>query len=65
MSAVEKIFPCPPAPPLAPAVGGTQTIETIGVEVLEESLGTVEDGPKTPANGNDVIPFASTLRRIG
>ena len=65
MSAVEKIFPCPPAPPLAPAVEATQIIETVGIEVLDVSLGTLDDGPKTPANGNHVIPFASTLRRVG
>jgi hypothetical protein len=65
MSAVETIFPGLPAPPPEPIVEATQIIETVGVEVLEESLGNVEDGPKTPANGNDVIPFASTLRRVG
>jgi hypothetical protein len=65
MSAVETIFPCPPAPAPAPEIEATQVIETVGVEVLDDSLGNVEDGPKTPANGNDVIPFASTLRRVG
>jgi hypothetical protein len=65
MSAVETIFPSVPAPSPEHVVEATQIIETVGVEVLEESLGNVEDGLKTPANANDVIPFASTLRRVG
>jgi hypothetical protein len=40
-------------------------IETVGVEVLEETLGNVDDVPTRPASGNAVIPFASTLRRVG
>jgi hypothetical protein len=65
MSPTPTIFPPPPAPPATPAVEVTQIVETVGVEVLEESLDNAEDGPKAPANGNDVIPFASTLRRVG
>ena len=65
MSAVKTIFPCSPAPAPAPLVEATQVIETVGVEVLEETLGNVDDVPTRPANGNDVIPFASTLRRVG
>jgi hypothetical protein len=65
MSPTPTIFPSPPAPAPAPAVEATQIVETLGIEVLEESLDDVEDAPKAPANGNDVIPFASTLRRVG
>jgi hypothetical protein len=65
MSAVRTISPCSPAPAPVPVVEATQVIETVGVEVLEQALGNVDDVPKGPANGNDVIPFTSTLRRVG
>ena len=64
MIAVRTIFPSPPAPTPAPEIEATEVIETVGVEVLEVPSGNVEDGPQKPANGNDVIPFASTLRRV-
>ena len=65
MSAVETIFQRVPTPQPEPAVEATQIIETVGVEVLEDSSGPVRENPKAPANSNDVIPFASTLPRVG
>jgi|GEM_PF-4161563 len=65
MSAVEPIFPCVPTQPTAPVVPTTQVIETVGVEVLESTPDAVLDDLKKTAHANDVIPFASTLRRVG
>ena len=65
MSAAETIFPREPALPTKPVADVIQTIETVGVEVLDDSPAQPADPLKTPANRNDVIPFASTLRRVG
>jgi hypothetical protein len=75
MSAVEPIFPCVPAPFEAPVVEtpvaetpvaeATQVIETVGVEVLENTPDAALDDLKKTAHANDVIPFASTLKRVG
>jgi hypothetical protein len=65
MSVVEPIFPCVPAPPETPVVEATQVIETVGVEVLENTPDTILEDLKKTAHANDVIPFASTLPRVG
>ena len=65
MSAVEPIFPCVPAPSEMPVVEATQVIETVGVEVLENTPDTILEDLKETAHANDVIPFASTLPRVG
>ena len=65
MSAVEPIFPCVPTPPEPPEVEATRVIETVGVEVLENTPDAVLNHLKKTAHANDVIPFASTLRRVG
>jgi hypothetical protein len=65
MSAVEPIFPCVPTPPEPPVVEATQVIETVGVEVLESTPAAVLNQLKKTAHANDVIPFASTLPRVG
>lgn len=65
MIAGEAIFPKVPTSLPVLVDGGIQVIETLGVEVLLDSpAGTASDS-KLPANHNDVIPFASTLRRVG
>jgi hypothetical protein len=60
-----------------PVAEATQVIETVGVEVLEKTPDAVlvevlENTPdavlddlKKTAHANDVIPFASTLPRVG
>lgn len=65
MSAVEPIFPCVPTPPATTVVEAPQVIETVGVEVLENAPEAVLDDLKKTAHANDVIPFASTLQRVG
>jgi hypothetical protein len=68
MSAIEPIFPRMPVPPEAPetpVVETTQVIETVGVEVLENTPDAIPDDLKKTAHANDVIPFASTLPRVG
>lgn len=64
MSAAESIFPNLSAEE-TPQVDVKRVIETVGVEVLEESPSAEAEGSKVPANHNDVIPFAETLRRVG
>jgi len=63
MTAFAALFPRGPSPSTKK---DTQKaiIETVGVEVLEVPV-TEEGVHRAPANGNDVIPFASTLRRVG
>ena len=63
MSAVETIFP--EADKTPPAVEPLQVIETVGVEIVEDWQTTHAHAQKTPANANHLIPFASTLRRVG
>lgn len=66
MTAVDAIFPFGPA--LSPTREGQKSIiETVGVEVVEvlEGQAPADVASRAPANGNGVIPFASTLRRIG
>jgi hypothetical protein len=68
MSAVEPIFPCVPVQPEAPETPraeATQVIETVGVEVLENTPDAIPNDLKKTAHANDVIPFASTLPRVG
>jgi hypothetical protein len=65
MSAVESIFSHAPTPPPTTVGDTAQVIDTVGVEVLEDSSQPNSVDLKVPANGNDVIPFASTLRRVG
>lgn len=64
MSAAESIFP-DVAADVAPLVDVKRVIETVGVEVLEESPRPAAEGSEVPANHDDVIPFAGTLRRVG
>jgi hypothetical protein len=65
MSAVEPIFPRVPTPSATPVVEATQVIETIGVEVLENTPYTVLDDQNKTVHANDVIPYASTLQHVG
>lgn len=64
MIAAEAIFPKVPTSVPVVADGAIQVIETEGVEVLLDSP-VPPTSSKLPANHNDVIPFASTLRRVG
>ena len=64
MTAPASIFPNVIATLPARLHHATNVIETVGVEVLNESFAFVSDDSKAPAH-NDVIPFASTLRRVG
>ncbi len=65
MTAAEPIFPSVFAPFPALVVNAPKVIETVGVEVLDDSPASAANDSKTPANHADVIPFASTLRRVG
>jgi hypothetical protein len=58
MSTAASIFVFVPVP----LPDATKVIETVGVEVVDHSPHSVSND--SPANGNGLIPFASTLRRV-
>ena len=65
MSAAESSFPDLSAEVAARLVDVKRVIETVGVELIEASPAPEADRSNIPANHNDVIPFAATLRRVG
>lgn len=62
MSAAESTFPNVSS--VVPTPLAKTIIDTVGVEVLDGAPHAISSDPKVPANGNHVIPFASTLRRV-
>lgn len=63
MTTAASIFVCAPLP----VADATKLIETVGVEVVDQSPHSASNSndSQAPANSNGLIPFASTLRRLG
>jgi hypothetical protein len=65
MSATNVRFPHQSPPLETVVVEVIEVIETEGVEILQGTSPAIGGPWKSPANGNALIPYASTLRRVG